>query len=161
MINRMLSILFLVFCLNTAGLAQKKQADKANNKSAETSKKDQKPVRVTWNALSKFDFVRENGKYAPKFAEEIQKLDGKKVEIEGFMVPLETSGKQTSFILSKIPFSECFFCGSDEIQTLIEVRLQKPAAFKLTSVVVSGALELLTDDPMGMVYRINDAIVIF
>ena len=69
-----------------------------------------------WNTLSMVTFQRE---FDETFGIDIDKpilnpvvkaLEGKEIEVEGFIIPLTGKVKQSHFMLSRFPQNMCFFC---------------------------------------------------
>lgn len=112
---------------------------------------------VSWETLAKVTLKKEQSKFVPDFSADVQGLKGKTVKLQGFMLPLDQAAKQQHFILSANPVANCFFCMPGGPETLIEVRTDKPVEFSYDPITIAGRLELLTDDPMGMYYRITEA----
>ena len=115
---------------------------------------------VSWETLAKVKLKKEESKFTPEFSEEIQALAGQKVKLQGFMLPLDQAAKQQHFILSANPVANCFFCMPGGPETMIEIKADKAVEFSYDPIVINGRLELLSDDPMGMYYRITDAQVL-
>lgn len=57
----------------------------------------------------------------PTFGEELKTLNGKKVKISGYVIPVEQ--KQNLFVLSAFMNSSCFFCGQAGPQSVLELDL--------------------------------------
>ena len=115
-------------------------------------------VAVTdWQVLGDVTMVEKDNLYVPDFGEDIKALDGKVISLKGYMMPLEQSKEQTNFILSANPIASCFFCGPDGASSLVEIQARKAVAFSYNPVIITGTLELLEDDPMGMFYRLVNA----
>ncbi len=112
---------------------------------------------VAWETLAQVKLVRTDARFVPEFEQKVRSLDGKRIQVEGFMLPLEQATEQAHFILSAFPVANCFYCMPGGPEAMIEVRLGGPIAFSYDPLVVSGTLELLEDDPMGMYYRLVDA----
>lgn len=107
----------------------------------------------TWNlfAKTKFEpkFDEKLGEYLyhPLFPEEIRKMEGKVVTIEGFYVPFSPQ-EDDYIILSKFPMSQCFFCGGGGPESVAEVKFAKdPGRFKVDDLItVRGILKLNSND---------------
>lgn len=112
---------------------------------------------VSWETLSQVKLTKSDNKFVPKFETPVSSLKGRSIKLKGFMMPLDQASKQQHFILSANPVTNCFYCLPGGPETLVEVRTDKPVEFSYDPVEVSGTLELLTDDPMGMYYRLVDA----
>lgn len=112
---------------------------------------------VSWDTLAKVKLKKEESKFIPEFSADIAGLQGQQVKLQGFMLPLDQAAKQQHFILSANPVANCFFCMPGGPESLIEVRTDKPVEFSYDPITIAGRLELLTDDPMGMYYRITEA----
>ncbi len=87
----------------------------------------------------------------------VHQLEGRRVEITGYMVPLENARKHSEFLLTSDAGDSCFFCIGCGPESLIEVRADEPVAFSYELVTVQGQLELLKDDPMGSFFRLVEA----
>lgn len=149
---RQIGFILIILAITTSAIAQ------SNGPSDKDSKKNKKGSDLLpWSALSDVKFTKQSGKYIVTFGEELQKLDGKTIKLDGFIMPLEQAPKQKNFILTKMPFSSCFFCGEEDATSLVEIRAVEAVEFGYTPIIMQGKLELLKDDPMGMFYRIVDA----
>ncbi|MEM6299908.1 MAG: hypothetical protein AAF740_14565 [Bacteroidota bacterium] len=118
-----------------------------------------------WRELSKVEYEKVyNEEYAaninyPIFSEDITKLEGTKVTVSGYVIPLEVG--EDYFILSAFPFASCFFCGAAGPETVIEIYSAKP--FKVTSdqrITLSGTLELNRSDLNHLMFKLRDAVLI-
>jgi hypothetical protein len=112
---------------------------------------------MSWEVLSKVKVVEKDNLLAPEFSEEVLSLNGKRVTLRGYMMPLDQAKKQKNFILSANPVAACYFCLPGGPETMVEVKALKSVPFNYNPIVVTGKLELLEDDPMGMYYRLVDA----
>lgn len=59
----------------------------------------------------------------PKFPDNIKKMNGKIVQIEGYIIPFDNSGAVIA--LSANPFSACFFCGKAGPASIMTVKLKE------------------------------------
>jgi hypothetical protein len=110
---------------------------------------------LSWKLLSQVTAKAEKKKLVPTFPAAVQALDRKTVKVQGFMMPLEAGDKQQHFLLSSVP-TTCSFCVPAGPEGLVEVRTKKPVRYTLEAVVVEGQLAVLTDDPYGLYYRVED-----
>ncbi|WP_374351507.1 DUF3299 domain-containing protein [Chitinimonas sp.] len=115
-----------------------------------------RPGFVSWKALAQVQSVQQGDTFTPKFDANLQKLDKKSVKIQGFMLPLGMGEAQDHFILTATP-PTCAFCLPGGPEQVIEVKTTKPVKFSYEAVALSGKLELLKNDPMGLYYRITAA----
>ena len=114
---------------------------------------------VTWDVLARVKVVQDGPLYVPEFEQAVARYDGKKVVVRGFMVPLQQAPKQQHFLLSSFPAADCFFCLPGGPESFIEIKLDRPVDFEYEPVDVTGVLRVMTDDPGGMYYRLDDAVV--
>lgn len=112
---------------------------------------------VSWETLAQVRLVRNGAKFEPRFEPAVQRLDGQRVRVQGFMLPIDQQGAQSHFVLSANPVAGCFYCMPGGPESMIEVRLDRAAAFTYDPLTLTGELELLLDDPMGMYYRLKNA----
>lgn len=112
---------------------------------------------VSWDTLAKVRQVRSKDRILPEFSKEIVALNDKEVKVQGFMMPLEPGEKQKHFLISMVPQS-CSFCLPAGPEGVIEVKSKTPVRYTFEPVILSGKMSVLKDDPMGMYYRLTDAI---
>lgn len=94
--------------------------------------------------------------YLPVFSDEIKSFEGKEVEIDGFIVPLEGMFKPNQLILSSLPVSECFFCGSGGPETVIEITLKEKVKYTTKRIKIRGKLKLNRNDPDKLMYQLEE-----
>jgi hypothetical protein len=112
---------------------------------------------VAWKLLNQVELVKQKDRYVPRFSSGVAALDQKEVKIQGFIVPLAIGANQTHFILSAMPVT-CPFCVPAGAESLVEVRSKNPVRFTFEPVVLRGKLSVMTDDPIGVFYRLTDAV---
>lgn len=95
----------------------------------------------------------------PEFAKEVLPLNGKRVKVNGYMLPLQTSQGQDLFVLMAYP-PDCPFCMTAGSQAWMEVRSKDKITFKRDAMLLEGRLELVKFDPEGVFYRLLDARVV-
>ena len=122
-------------------------------------------TKIQWSDLSRIKFEKRYSKELqqlmpyPIFHESVKALDGKKIMISGYMIPLEESPEQTIIVLSANPFSSCFFCGGAGPETVMDIKPKgKMKDIDMDKrVTVKGTLELNGDDFYNLYYILNDA----
>lgn len=86
------------------------------------------PIRVNWKTLQAISYEKKFYKeindhmMAPVFTEAIKRLDGKVIEVEGYVVPFDETGK--TVVLSANPYAACFFCGKAGPASVLTVKLK-------------------------------------
>jgi hypothetical protein len=113
---------------------------------------------LSWKTLGDVKPVRQKDKFVPEFAKAVSALDKKEVKIQGFMMPLDMGEKQARFILSALPPS-CSFCLPGGPEQMVEVQAKTPVKYGFEPILLTGKLAVLKDDPMGLYYRLTDAVV--
>jgi len=122
------------------------------------------PGAIPWSLLStareqvRLDENRMNYVEA-EFPPRVLALNGRVVRVNGYIMPLQQSDRQTHFLLMAYPPS-CPFCLTAGPQYLIEVHASRPVRFGYEAVVLEGRLSTLIRDPQGFFYRMNDARVV-
>lgn len=59
----------------------------------------------------------------PEFGEQPRRYEGKELTVSGYIVPMDPV--EPLFVLSKNPYSACFFCGQAGPETVIELVLEE------------------------------------
>ncbi len=113
---------------------------------------------LSWKTLSDVKPVKQKDKFVPEFAKAITALDKKEVKIQGFMMPLDMGEKQSRFILAALPPS-CSFCLPGGPEQMVEVQAKTPVKYGFEPILLTGKLTVLKDDPMGLYYRLTDAVL--
>jgi hypothetical protein len=116
-----------------------------------------------WNALADVTFVAKKvDNYEieqPIFGSKATALQRKKISFKGYLIPLDESGNESKYMLSSLPFSSCFFCGSAGPETVIELLPKQRIKFSEEAIVVEGVFILNDTDVDRHMYILKDAIV--
>ena len=114
---------------------------------------------VSWKTLAQVEPIRQKDRFVPQFSNAVTALDRKDVKIQGFIMPLDMGEKQKRFILSALP-PTCSYCLPGGPEQLVEVQAKSPIKYGFEPVVISGKMEVLRDDPMGLYYRVTNAVAL-
>ncbi|MBT3065726.1 DUF3299 domain-containing protein [Rhodoferax sp. U11-2br] len=110
---------------------------------------------LPWSLLSDVKVNVVKKRVLPTFPAAVLALDGKTQRVQGFMMPLSPGQKQTHFLLTSVPLT-CAFCTPGGPESMIEVKTRTPVKYSLEPVLVEGTLAVLSDDPTGLYYRMQD-----
>lgn len=117
----------------------------------------------TWKVLSKvkiekrFDELLNYEIDFPTFSDEVKALNGKEIVLEGWIIPLDELRGENYFVLSALPFANCFFCGGAGPETVLEVFSEKNIKFTEKRIKVKGVLNINADDPLKLMYILQKA----
>jgi len=114
---------------------------------------------VSWKTLGQVTPVRQQDRFIPQFSKDVSALDKKEVKLQGFMMPLDMGEKQKRFLLVAMPPS-CAFCLPGGPDQLVEVVAKTPVKYGFDPIIVSGKFVVLKDDPMGLYYRLTEAVAV-
>ena len=118
---------------------------------------------IDWNVLADVQFtdlyieeVDENFLY-PHFGPSVRELAGQEEMIRGFVVAIDPT--ENYYILSKGPFSSCFFCGVGGPETIVELEMKSSKdVFIMDEVAtIKGILKLNADDIYQCNYILQNA----
>jgi hypothetical protein len=126
--------------------------DLDNSDVVETTFLEELPGVVSWKTLAKVTIKKD----IPHFEKEVEALNGKEVKVQGFMMPLENTEKQKHFILSVTPPS-CFFCLPASSEGIVEIYAEEGIEFSFDPIIMTGTLNVLKNDEMGLYYRMQNA----
>lgn len=93
--------------------------------------------------------------YHITYSPEVTEMNGKKINVSGFMVPLEVRGDSGHFLLSRRA-PTCAFCPPAEPNEMVEVFTAKPVRWQESLVTCTGTL-VLPSDPKGAFFQLKDA----
>ena len=89
------------------------------------------------------------------FSEDMKALDGRLVNICGFMAPIDEFRNVTNFMLLPTPIS-CYFCDAPPMRDVIEVDLIKPGEMVEEPIVVGGRMKLHEGEKPLFFYTIGE-----
>jgi len=121
----------------------------------------------TWAVFAKTKFdAKYNEKAAeyflfPTFSTELKAQVGKQIDLEGYYLPIDVDGN-AYIILSKFPFSQCFFCGGAGPESIAEVYF-KTAAPKFDPdqyIRIKGKLKLNDSDLEHGNFIVEEAVLV-
>ena len=85
-------------------------------------------TQIDWSVLSDVEFtdvyMEEVDEYFlyPHFGPSVRNLAGQEIMIKGFVLAIDPT--ENYYILSKGPFSSCFFCGVGGPETIVELEMK-------------------------------------
>ncbi len=97
----------------------------------------------------------------PEFPADLQAMVGKEINLEGYYLPIDVDG-DAYIILSKFPYSQCFFCGGAGPESIAEVSFKiKQDRFEADQYIrVKGKLKLNASDLEHGNFILEDAVVV-
>jgi len=97
----------------------------------------------------------------PVFAPELKSMVGKEISLEGYYMPIDVD-RDAYIILSKFPYSQCFFCGGAGPESISEVTFKvKPEKFTMDQFIrVKGKLKLNEGDIDHGNFIVEDAVLV-
>jgi len=98
--------------------------------------------------------------YYPLFGEKQKRHDGQKIQITGYMIPIDV--EQNQYVLSAFPFSACFFCGNAGPESVMAIYFSGNTRVFNTDerLKLEGTLELNDIDVDELVYVLRNARVL-
>ena len=98
------------------------------------------------------------GIFAIAYPPEVKALNGHPVSLSGFMLPLDTSGSSTHFLLSKYT-PVCFFCPPGEPNEVVEVVSTRGVPITDRMLTVTGRMALENKGDKGLFFQVQQASV--
>ena len=126
----------------------------------------QEKQESVWKTLSKITYKKQYDELmgfkidVPVFSDRVKALEGKVVEVKGYIIPVEGYKSHKEFIFSAFPYNMCFFCGGAGPETVMEVESRDPVEYTAEQVILKGKLTLNDDDVNRLMYLITDAVLV-
>ncbi len=123
----------------------------------------QETTENIWQTLAKITYTKQYDELlgfkvdVPVFSKDVKALEGKEVEIKGYVIPVEGYKSHTEFIFSAFPYNMCFFCGGAGAETVMEVYASEPIQYKTEAIRIKGTLELNDSDINQLMYVLKNA----
>jgi hypothetical protein len=88
-----------------------------------------------------------------------KQLNGQKIQLEGFIIPLEGKKSQAHFMFSAFPINMCYFCGRAGPESVIEVFMKEGETMPFTDkkIWIQGTLRVNAQDPQSNIYTLHYA----
>ncbi len=145
------------------GVAQAQSARDGNLKPSETVWKPAPtpPGGVAWSVLesTKETTRKDNNnmiRSKPVFPAAVKALAGKRIKVNGYMLPLENGASQSHFVLLAYP-PDCPFHLNPLPMQFVEVRSATPIRVSYDVRTIEGVLTLHGDDEQGIFYKFSQA----
>lgn len=121
-----------------------------------------------WGTLA---MVSVKKQFDPNFGMEIDKItvspavlamQGKEIEVDGYIIPLTGKLEQNHIMLSKFPENMCFFCGKAGPESAMQVFLAKgkKVAYTDKKVKFKGILLINNNNDGSLLYTLDQAEVL-
>ncbi len=115
-----------------------------------------------WKTLAKVDFKdsEDLGGFAlpvPVYSDEVMALNGKEIEVRGYLLPEQGYKTHREFVLSSLPYNLCYFCGKAGPETVMEVSCEDPVRYSQEPITLKGTLMVNTFDPSKLMYILKNA----
>ncbi|MCB0755320.1 MAG: DUF3299 domain-containing protein [Flavobacteriales bacterium] len=110
-------------------------------------------TKIDWAFLAKVEWGEkyfeeyEETVWYPDYSEEVLAMDGKLVEIKGYIIPVDVEAG--FYVLSANPFASCFFCGNAGPESVVELQFEGKLSKTYTTDEIAtfqGRLKLNWDD---------------
>jgi hypothetical protein len=93
----------------------------------------------------------------PDFSKHLQSYHQKKVVIKGYLIPMQETNDGGKFMLSRLPFNVCYFCGAAGPETVVELEIETPPKFSTKQKVFEGILYLNKNDVDHHMYILKNS----
>lgn len=157
--NKVITTLLLAFTLGIGTGVQMQAQEAAENA-------EEKKETKVWKTLGKITYKKKYDELLgfkidyPVFSEPILKLEGKEVELKGYIIPVEGYKSHKEFIFSAFPYNMCFFCGGAGPETVMEVEATEGIEYSAEQVRIKGKLTLNADDINRLMYILTEAVLV-
>ncbi|HZZ32798.1 MAG TPA: hypothetical protein VFE10_12495 [Phenylobacterium sp.] len=118
-------------------------------------------LKAIWDLLAapKVSADGKAGKMSAAFTDDLKRMNGKPIEIDGFILPLEPGREAVHFALTRRN-AGCPFCPPSQPTEAAEVFLLRPVKVTGDLITISGRFVLNGSSEQGLFYLIEGATVI-
>lgn len=117
-----------------------------------------------WKTLADVSYDIQKDEYGdvfvPIFGKGIQNIADQIIEVDGFIIPFDGMFKPTELIISSLPISECFFCGSGGPETVMEISMKEKIKYTTKRVKIRGKLKLNAKNPDKLMYQLVEGVFV-
>ena len=115
---------------------------------------------VLWGDLARALVVRKGSTYQTTFLPPVLALNGKTISIVGHVTTIAGNDKPAKQLLLSSHAFLCEECEPPAPTELVEVNTQDFVKAKDGVATIRGQFELVKNDPKGLVYRLNNAVLL-
>ena len=131
-------------------------------KPAERAMQEKMPIANgdVWAKLlkAKIDFDENKAVFVATVPDEVKQLNGRQVDVGGFMLPLSVNTKHSHFLLSKRT-PTCPYCMPGGPTEVFDVYLKEPIEYTANMIRINGTFKLAADTKSGLYFRLENASV--
>lgn len=92
----------------------------------------------------------------PRFSKAIKALEGKTIEISGYILPLSMA--DDVYVLSRFPYAACFFCGGAGLESVMRIWFKdRGNSYRMDQYVRLRGVLTLSDSGEGLIYLLEKA----
>jgi hypothetical protein len=114
------------------------------------------PGALDWDRLAGAGVERFRDGEVSRFPADLRGLDGTKVAISGYMMPIQQGPQHKDFLLGGLQF-HCPVCMMSDLGRIVAVRARRPVAYSDDPILLHGTLRLLEGDGSPLFYRLDGA----
>ncbi|MCO4292311.1 hypothetical protein NF867_05480 [Solitalea sp. MAHUQ-68] len=113
---------------------------------------------VSWDIINDLSYKMDKaGDYTPVFSDRLKGINGKTIDLKGYIVPFKMGAKHKNFAISVLPISQCYFCGQGNIPPMVEVVMKEPIPYTDKIITVKGKVKLNPSDSNHMEILLEEA----
>jgi hypothetical protein len=111
-----------------------------------------------WSELVKcpVGYNNKDGTYSIRITPEVKALDGKRITVRGFVLPMDGSDHTSHFLITRNT-PVCMYCPPGEPNEVVEVRARHAIVWTNKIVSVTGKLSLINDAEKALFFKIENA----
>ena len=95
----------------------------------------------------------------PTFPEALKSLNGKRVTISGYILPMDVEGEY--YVLSAFPYVSCFFCGGAGMESVMELKLaENETKFKIDEFKAFTGILRLNEENFELTFTLDQAEIV-
>ncbi|UKJ06614.1 hypothetical protein [Solitalea lacus] len=113
---------------------------------------------ANWDIINDLSYkMDKSGDFAPIFSDRLKAINGKTIDLKGYIVPFKMGAKHKNFAISVLPISQCYFCGQGNIPPMVEVIMTEAIPYSDKAITVKGKIKLNTNDTNHMEIILDQA----
>ena len=119
---------------------------------------------TSWKTLADITWVKQYDDLLgfkvdkPVFSDKIKALEGTKITLKGYIIPIEGYKSHREFVFSAYPYNLCFFCGGAGPETVMEVEAIEAITYTAEQITIRGILKLNDSDLNRLMYMLTDVV---
>ncbi len=113
-----------------------------------------------WDLLLEKTYKKNiNNKYMPYFPPQLKALGNRKIELNGYIIPIKSGISHDNFLLSVLPVLQCQYCGMGDVPEMVIVYMKDKIKFTDKPILLEGIFKIDENNMDNASFALMNAVI--